>query len=146
MKLPTLLMLLSVLLCIGLPAFAVGLADYPPAKQAEAFKKCTKILKKAKNTKSADAAASQIEKVVKSYEGKSTAMGEQGAPDADPKEEKRMTDKKKEKISQDYLKEVSRLEKNEYFRSEKLRTAVESLPDPKETTEASTEDSPETDL
>lgn len=123
---------MSILFCIGLPVFAANLADYPPAKQAEAYKNCTKILKKAKNAKSAETSAVQIVKLVKSYEGKSTPMGEQGAPDADPKEEKRMNDKKKKKIVQDYQKEISRLEKAEYFNSEKLRTAVESLPDPNE--------------
>lgn len=133
MKLPfSPLTFMSILFCIGLPVFAANLADYPPAKQAEAYKNCTKILKKAKNAKSAETSAVQIVKLVKSYEGKSTPMGEQGAPDADPKEEKRMNDKKKKKIVQDYQKEISRLEKAEYFNSEKLRTAVESLPDPNE--------------
>lgn len=140
------LLFIAVLFCISLPSFAVSLADYPPAKQAEAFKNCTKILKKAKNTKSADSAATQIEKLLKTFEGKSTPMGEQGAPDADPKEEKRMNDKKKKKIAQDYQKEVSRLEKAEYFRSEKLRSAIESLPDPADITESPTKENSDSSL
>ncbi|MCD7797809.1 MAG: hypothetical protein LUG84_00150 [Akkermansiaceae bacterium] len=130
---PASLAALPLLIAAAPASGAAGLEDYPPARQAEAYKQCVKILKRAKNAKSADNAAGMIGKLLESYQGKQTAMGEQGAPEADPKEEKRMTDKKKEKIFQEYDKELQRLKKADYFQSDSLRAAVGQIPVPPKT-------------
>lgn len=122
---------LAVLCLLGAETLVAGIESQPMHVQMDVTKKCVKILRKVKDKRSADAAATKLEALLKPYEKTNTAMGEQGDPEPDPagaKRERKVPKNVIEKQKLDLGMELQRIHNNENCQSGKLNAVEAKLP------------------